>query len=291
MFPVVQSRRGFTLVELLVVIAIIGVLVALLLPAVQMARESARRTQCKNNLKQMGLASQNHHDQLKYLPTGGWDWFEPPTYVSGTPATGEHQRASWAYQILPYMEAQNVWSGGSGTTDAERVLVAIGTTNSTFFCRSRRSPQTVLYSDPQYLGGITVKHALNDYSASNTKDTGAVRRYKPRRLADITDGTAGTLLVGDKRLNRKALGRWQEDDNEGYTAGWDEDTMRRSDIAPARDKNDSSGDGGEMFGSSHTSGFNAVFADGSVRDISYTINLATFDSLGNIADGQSVNDF
>src|SRR5438067_6934940 len=183
-------RLAFTLVELLVVIAIIGVLVALLLPAVQMARESARRTQCKNNLKQIGLAVMSHHDQLKFLPTGGWEWFEPPTYVSGTPATGENQRASWAFQILPYMEAQNVWNGGSGSTDVERALVAVGTANSTFFCRSRRGPQTITYSDPLYLGGLSVKHALCDYAASNNKDTGAVRRYKPRRLADLTDGAA-----------------------------------------------------------------------------------------------------
>jgi prepilin-type N-terminal cleavage/methylation domain-containing protein/prepilin-type processing-associated H-X9-DG protein len=291
MIHAAKSRRGFTLVELLVVIAIIGVLVALLLPAVQMARESARRTQCKNNLKQVGRAFHSHHDQLKYLPTGGWDWFEPPTYIAGTPATGENQRASWAFQILPYMEAQNVWSGGSAATDTDRVLVAIGMPNSTFFCRSRRTPQTVFYSDPLYLGGINVKHALDDYAASNMKDTGAVRRYKPRRLAEITDGTAYTLLVGDKRLNRNGLGRWQEDDNEGYTAGWDEDTMRRTDLAPARDANASSGDGGEMFGSSHPGGFNAIFADGSVRDIAYAISVTIFDNTGNIADGQGGSDF
>src|SRR6266567_6777943 len=117
-----MRQRAFTLIELLVVIAIIGVLAALLLPAVQMAREAARRTQCQNNLKQFGLAVQNHHDGLKYLPTGGWDWFEPPTYITGTPAVGENQRSSWAFQILPYLEAQNVWTGGSGATDTDRIL-------------------------------------------------------------------------------------------------------------------------------------------------------------------------
>src|SRR5438874_8988761 len=113
-----------------------------------MTRESARRTKIKNNLKQMGLANMHQHDQRKFLPSGGWDWFEPPTYISGTPATGENQRASWAFQILPYLEAQNVWNGGSGSTDTDRALIAVGTPNSMFFCRSRRSPQTITYSDP-----------------------------------------------------------------------------------------------------------------------------------------------
>jgi prepilin-type processing-associated H-X9-DG protein len=146
---------------------------------------------------------------------------------------------------------------------------------------------TLTYSDPGYLGGTSVTHALCDYAASNLEDTGVIRRYKPKRIADVTDGTSNTILVAEKRLNRKLLGQWQEDDNEGYTAGWDEDTMRRTDLPPAPDhQNDD--DGGELFGAPHSGAFHAAFVDGSVHPISYSIDATVFRYMGEIGDGQAI---
>ncbi|MEX2287738.1 MAG: DUF1559 domain-containing protein [Planctomycetaceae bacterium] len=275
--------EGFTLVELLVSMAIIGVLVSLLLPAVQAAREAARRTTCRNHLKQMALAFQTHHEQYKFFPSAGWDWWEPPTFEGWAPAVGERQRAGWGFQILPFIEAQDVWHGGSGATETDRILVAIGTTKEFFFCPSRRQPQTLNYTDPLYLGGLSVPHALCDYAGSNLEGTGVVRRYKPTTIAEIHDGTSKTLLLAEKRMNVAFLGQWQEDDNEGYTAGWDEDTMRRTDKKPAEDHS-GTGDGGEQFGSSHSGAFNAAYADGSVNTISTSIDKDVFKSLGNMHD-------
>jgi prepilin-type N-terminal cleavage/methylation domain-containing protein len=286
-----RRPSGFTLVELLVVIAIIGILVALLLPAVQMARESARRVQCQNNLKQIGLGFQNHHDQLRFLPTAGWDWFEPPTYLNGMPTIGEKQGACWGFQILPYIEAQGIWNGGAGPTDTDRILLAVGSPVSAYFCPSRRSPQMITYSDPGYMNGMSVVHAQGDYAGSNLNATGAVRRFKPRPLADLTDGTSNTFVVGEKRMNRSKLGQWQEDDNEGYTAGWDEDTTRRTDLAPAPDLGSGGDDGGEQFGAAHPGIFYVVFADGSVRPVRYNVDPVTFGNLGQINDGQVIGEF
>lgn len=282
-------RHGMTLVELLLVIAIIGILIGILVPAVQYARESARLAQCTNNLKQIGLGFHGHYNQLGYFPTGGWGWWEPPTYVDGVPAVGRQQGASWAFQILPYLEEQSVWSGGAGVTDTDRILTAVGTPIPLYFCPSRGS-RTVTYSDPGYLGGMMVSHALCDYAGSNMEETGVIQRYEPSRLEEITDGASMTLLVAEKRLNRGHIGQWQEDDNEGYTAGWDEDTMRVTDQPPLPDHR-SGGSGGLIFGASHTRVFNAVFADGSVHTLSYLIDSKVFENLGNKADGQSVNQF
>jgi prepilin-type N-terminal cleavage/methylation domain-containing protein/prepilin-type processing-associated H-X9-DG protein len=282
-----ERSRGFTLIELLVVISIIAILIGFLLPAVQMSRETARQVQCKNNLKQFGLAFQTHHDQLGFFPTGGWDWSTPPTFNNGQPAVGADQQAGWGFQLLPYMEGGIVWQGGQATTDQQRTLVAIATPNKLFFCPSRRSAQTVTFSNPLFLKGIQVTHALTDYAAANWEGTGVVRQYKPNRIADITDGTSSTLLVSEKRLDLSRLGQPQAGDNEGYTAGWDEDTIRRTDKPPAPDLR--GGSDKKQFGSSHPTGINALFVDGSVRPIKYTIDERIFQYLGNKSDGQVIN--
>ncbi len=281
--PLVSRRRnGFTLIELLVVIGIIGILIGLLLPAVQKVREAAARIQCQNNLKQIGLAFHNHHDTLGYFPSGGWAVTSPPTYVNGLPTVGAQQQAGWGFQVLPYLEGDNVWKAGP--------IVAIATPNKVFFCPSRRLSQVVTYPDgysPPLSGG-PLSHALCDYAASNTEGTGVVRRFLPTRMADITDGTSNTLLVADKRLNRAFLGQPQTDDNEGYTAGWDKDTIRRTNRPPAPDFN-GQGDGNRLFGSSHIGRINAVFADGSVHGISYAVSRTVFRRLGDRSDGQIVD--
>ena len=100
-----RKSTGFTLVELLVVITIIGILIALLLPAVQAAREAARRMQCSNNLKQLAMACLNHEQAHGFLPTGGWRW-----YYVGDPDRGfdRRQPGGWIYNILPYIEQAQV---------------------------------------------------------------------------------------------------------------------------------------------------------------------------------------
>lgn len=140
------SHRGFTLVELLVVIAIIGILVALLLPAIQAAREAARRAQCKNNLKQMGLAALNHESTQGFYPTGGWnyDWGPDPNR-----GFGKKQPAGWMYGLLPYMELQNLRDLGAGgkigTAGYRQAMTQlIQTSVDAYHCPSRGTPALAL---------------------------------------------------------------------------------------------------------------------------------------------------
>ena len=132
-----STNRAFTLVELLVVIAIIGVLVALLLPAVQAAREAARRSQCANQLRQVALAFQLHHDAHQKLPSGGWGfkWTGDPNR-----GFGKSQPGSWAYNCLPFMEAKSVHDIGLGATNLRSDLGRLGQTPvASFYCPSRRA--------------------------------------------------------------------------------------------------------------------------------------------------------
>jgi prepilin-type N-terminal cleavage/methylation domain-containing protein len=295
-----RRRAAFTIVELLVVIAIVGVLVGLLLPAVQSARESSRNATCKNQLRQMGLAFQGHHDAQGFFPTGGNEWWTPPTYVGGKPSTGRQQDASWAFQILPLIEATAIWNG-VGSDDQSRSISAIAATIGTYFCPSRRGPQTVKYTSTttyvsaNYSLSGELTHGLMDYAGSNLEGTGVLVQsgsdllVPPRRISDVSDGTSRTLCLAEKRLNLRYLGSRQQDDNEGYSAGWDEDTVRDTKNTPERDYVGDA-DGGDKFGSSHPRTFNSVFVDGSVHSLSYEVDAAVFNSLGNIRDGKVISD-
>lgn len=290
-----SRRQGYTLIEILVVIGIIAILIGLLMPAVQRVREAASRTQCQNNLKQLGLGFHSHHAALGYFPSGGWDWYCTPTYINGVPAVGVKQQAGWGFQVLPFIEGDLVWRGGNATNDDDRIRIAMGTPNPIFFCPTRREPQTLTFSFPGFFNQRKITIALCDYAASNYDLTGVVTQYYPVRITEIVDGASNTLMLGEKRLNLRKLGQRQLDDDLGYASAWDNDTMRSTELPPLPDysRKGKKWDGDWRFGSSHPHLFNVVLADGSVRTITYAIDATTFRYLGDKADGQHVdlNDF
>ncbi len=288
-----SSKRGaFTLVELLVVIAIIGILVALLLPAIQSARESARRTECNNNLKQIGLGFQSHHAALGYFADGGEAYNVARTGSGGsasptlsTPCLAPEQNWGWLYQILPYIEQAALWNHPD---DA----VVQATPVPGYFCRTRRAPMVI--------GGT---RAVNDYAGNGGLYTSSgwdwgqglnggviVRRQRGPKisLASITDGSANTILAGEKRLDKWAIGTFQCDDNEGHTSGWDWDIIRWGNDPPEPDR-----DGWDqcevLFGSQHAAGAIFVMCDGSVRMVAYTVDRTVFQNACHRSDGQATS--
>jgi prepilin-type N-terminal cleavage/methylation domain-containing protein/prepilin-type processing-associated H-X9-DG protein len=165
-------RPAFTLVELLVVIAIIGILVALLLPAIQAAREAARRSQCSNQLRQMGLAVLLHEEALKYFPSGGWGTLFLPEPSRGY---GKKQPGSWYYSVFAYLEANTLRDLGRGqrvgTSDWQNSIKQLVTTSiPAFNCPSRRTVSVgphvgTLAAEYSFVTGLTV--AKGDYAANS----------------------------------------------------------------------------------------------------------------------------
>jgi prepilin-type N-terminal cleavage/methylation domain-containing protein/prepilin-type processing-associated H-X9-DG protein len=308
-------RRGLTLIELLVVIAIIAVLVGLLLPAVQKVREAANRSRCLNNLKQIALAAQDHHDARGRFPTG---WHQPLT-TGDRPAGGTNL---WV-ELLPYLEQDNLYkkwdfndnrnNGRAGTNAVQAQVIPI------LICPSDPLPQPVLY----FTARIARPWTWGFYGLSSYGGNGGTRSFAfdssrvPRdgiffrdssvRLTDVTDGTSSTLLFGE-RYHRDPqfdlqqpvvwpeggpigqMGRW------GCVAGLGSLAMVEL-SAPVR-INYQVPPGGDLsaledrhcaFGSGHPGGANFAFADGSVRFVSDSIPLLTLQALSTRAGGEVVS--
>ncbi len=202
------SRRGFTLIELLVVIAIIAILIALLLPAVQQAREAARRTQCRNNLKQLGLAIHNYHDNYNVFPHEMIHIGPPhPPFGSGW---------AWGAFILPYIDQAPLYTQLSpgGPNPGNLFVNANGVSRPPFAatlyngvallqqpvpafrCASDGGPPTnAFYSLP---AGLNNGYATSNYVVN--QQVLAFRTQPSWRIRDLTDGSTNTFLLGEKRL-------------------------------------------------------------------------------------------
>jgi prepilin-type N-terminal cleavage/methylation domain-containing protein len=293
-----HRKEAFTLVELLVVIAIIGVLVALLLPAVQSAREAARRMSCSNNLRQIAIGVHNHHDTLQHFPHGG---SESPTIDCCASDNNNRLGFSWAYHLLPFVEQQNLYD----LTDYTLLSV---TPVKTFHCPTRRAPakygSTAKLDYAANVGNIPTSTGIRDLWGA---DGAFVRQWKKpqsltagtaienyRRMADFSDGTANTILVGEKQLHQSVWGTAGGDNEPWNNPGWDEDVLRVGSEVPQPDKKhpDSSQatHWSRKFGSSHPAGVNAARVDGSVGFIAYNIDATTWLRLCVINDGQVITE-
>jgi prepilin-type N-terminal cleavage/methylation domain-containing protein len=235
-----RRRSAFTLIELLVVIAIIAILIALLVPAVQKVREAASITQCRNNLKQMGLAFHNHHDVHHAFPSGGITYSDNQrTMIGDQPAVWDKQSWGWGFQILPYIEQEVLWSLPAGQPNDDIVAKTI---LPIFTCPSVASPRIYTYAQGAPAGGTPFRamndycanggsngHAGSDASGNNTYDGPLVGSQASsghkRFIAQITDGTSNTLLAGEKYLIGSLIGTSSCNNDQGWVDGWDNDML------------------------------------------------------------------
>lgn len=305
-----KTQHGFTLIELLVVIAIIAILIALLLPAVQQAREAARRSTCKNNLKQIGLALHNYNETHNILPSG-WIGVEPGVGSNVEFGSGW----GWATMALPYLDQSPLYNQIDFNLDINDPVQTAGLidqilpafrcpsdpANNTFIVEEAASPGTVIatLATGNYIG-VFGSEELDDCetvpAGSACKSTGLFYHNSNTRFRDITDGLSQTLFAGERKT----------DVNFGWHSTWagvvpgglvPEGTVPTGGertfacVLGATDHvpNDPAAHFDD-FSSHHVGGAQFVFGDGRVRFISENIDLGVYRALSSIKGGE-VTDF
>jgi prepilin-type N-terminal cleavage/methylation domain-containing protein/prepilin-type processing-associated H-X9-DG protein len=274
------GRTGFTLVELLVVIAIIGILIALLLPAVQAAREAARRSQCTNNLKQYGLALHNYHDAHRAFPIGIDDRY-------------------WGFRgrVLPYVEAQSVYvlinfsyppdcfayqlSVPLAQQPCNRVLTVD-------YCPSDPNGNRIADNSISTAGSYGLSDYFGVIGTTRTSNDGLLFRNSLTRIADATDGTSNTIIMGERSAPDSLVWGWNY-------CGWGDNGTGDGDILLSTQFGLGPGKATEdapsiyHFWSYHPGGAMFLLCDGSVRFLSYTMPQATLNSLATRGGGEVVS--
>jgi len=290
-----RRLRGFTLIELLVVIAIIAVLIALLLPAVQQAREAARRTQCKNNMKQFGIALHNYHDTFQMFPIGG---FRQGTNIG----TG----MSWHVGVLPYVDQAPLYNQFNFNViqynHASNLPLSMNTPPG-FFCpsgqlnRSNNGSEQVgsqFASSVHYYGVMGPKGTNPVSGAAYSVDTsagghgdfsraGLMGRHVSRRMADVIDGTSNSLALGEiSWVTANCYRAWiRGADSTAIGSAKNVNFGINVQAYTASNFNDVS------FGSQHVGGCHFLNADGSVVFLSQNMDLTVYKSLASINGGET----
>lgn len=275
-----RKHRGFTLIELLVVIAIIAILIALLLPAVQQAREAARRTECKNNLKQIGLAIHNYHDNFNTIPPG---WIGTNNF-------------SWSVMLLPYVEQSNLYN-------ALNFLTAFVTTDTNlqavlpaFRCASDTGSASFNGIARSNYAGVIVETSANVLAqTTSTHGGGSFGFNSKHNFRDWKDGLSNTVVVGERMATGliNGINRGGEAVVAGIYSGGVESLVVAGPGAAATpatllpNANTNAG----AFSSRHAGGAQFALGDGSVRLISENINSTTFFSICTLNGGEAANDF
>ncbi|MBD3676621.1 MAG: DUF1559 domain-containing protein [Planctomycetaceae bacterium] len=308
-----RTKKGFTLIELLVVIAIIAVLVALLLPAVQQAREAARRSSCKNNLKQIGLALHNYHDTYKSLPANFWRHSRPDdpnttnNYWSGS---GSVEAYGWHVSLLPYLDQAPLFNqldvngyhldktlaGENPNLTPQQAQTLLQSRLSVMMCPSD-SNEGIAHRNRHFGGGqgtnagglgnwrpgITnyiSNRGTRDQPQSRNDTHGAFFHNSSVKFRDFIDGTSNTFVVGERETPNCRSGSWVGVRNPRGSGGrgiWYVTAHARALInSPVASWSANKGCG-EGFASMHTGGAQFLFGDGSVHFISENIDSNPLD--------------